>query len=186
MKCPRPYGWIDGRGLVQEAGNSLWLKTATRAHNEPACLITQSGRAAYFSGVMVVMPPKDGERVIGAFEPPKTSRRLKLRRRVVAAAPDPPDPLLSHVLSAEPRVSGVLFLGLGVSGSGTASTSIGTSSGSTEYGCPGGRAGVAEGAGSRSDLQHPNSRYSYWYPRRPGPARRDLNSQISSLVLHSR
>jgi hypothetical protein len=29
----------------------------------------------------------------------------------VAAAPDPPDPLLSHVLSAEPRVSGVLFFG---------------------------------------------------------------------------
>ena len=31
----------------------------------------------------------------------------------MAAAPDPPHPLLSHVLSAEPRVSGVLFFGLG-------------------------------------------------------------------------
>ena len=29
----------------------------------------------------------------------------------MAAAPNPPDPLLSHVLSAEPRVRGVLFLG---------------------------------------------------------------------------
>src|SRR4051794_24256249 len=64
---------------------------------------------------MVVMPSKVGapERCHGRgrFEPPKASRRLKNRRRVVTAAPDPPDPLLSHVLSAEPRISGVLFLG---------------------------------------------------------------------------